>query len=66
VSLKEKRMIEAMRSLGDEERKLLEATLTASGQDLRLAIFALGRADLLDQHDADEKQLFQHLLSSRL
>jgi transcriptional regulator with XRE-family HTH domain len=65
VSLKEKRMIEAMRSLGGEERKLLEATLTASGQDLRLAIFALGRADLLDQHDADEKQHFQHLLSSR-
>ena len=59
-------MIEAMRSLGDEERKLLEATLTASGQDLRLALFALGRADLLDQHDADEKKLFQQMLSRRL
>jgi len=55
-----------MRSLGDEERKLLEATLTASDQDLRLALFALGRADLLDQHDADEKKLFQRLLSNRL
>ncbi|MDE0960596.1 MAG: helix-turn-helix domain-containing protein [Planctomycetota bacterium] len=63
VSPREKRLVEALRSLSDDEQQLLEATLSASPREIRLALFALGRSDQLDQHDTDEKKQFKKILN---
>jgi len=63
VSSREKRLIEALRSLSDVEQQLLEATLSATTREVRLALYALGRSDQLEQHDGDEKKLFKKILN---
>ncbi len=55
VSAQEKRMIESLRSLDPDRHNLIEAVLDADLKVVRTAILALGRSDLLESLDHDDR-----------
>ncbi|MAW76255.1 MAG: hypothetical protein CMJ95_02535 [Planctomycetes bacterium] len=63
VSRGEKRLLKALRELTTEERRLLKTILETSNKEVRLALFALGRKDLLTQLDANELDKLQKTLA---
>ncbi len=62
VSSAEKKVLKALRQLSSEELKLLENNLQAGNKEIRLALFALGRTELLTKLNEEELNQFQKIL----
>ncbi len=63
VTSSEKRLLKALRDLTPDERDWLDSILTTSNKEVKLALFAMGRQDLLNQLDDEEISKLQETLS---